>query len=114
MLTKLPLETRRTVLDPHSTVSPCHHDEDHDDDDDNDDDDDDDDYNGEDDIDDDEKTFSILAASFPHKLWLVASSEDSSSLTKRFDNNTSKTDVASQCVKNYPFWNKIASKRIKL
>ena len=35
MLTKLPLETRRTVLDPHSTVSPCHHDEDHDDDDDN-------------------------------------------------------------------------------
>ena len=35
--------------------------------------------NGDDD-DDDEKTFSILAASFPHKLWLVASSEDSSSL----------------------------------
>ena len=68
MLTKLPLETRRTVLDPHSTVRPCHHD----------------DYgdygDGDGDGDGDEKTFSILAASFPHKLWLVASSDDSSSL----------------------------------
>ena len=29
-----------------------------------------------------EETFSIVATSFPHRLWLVASSEDSSSLKK--------------------------------
>ena len=55
-------------------------DDDDDDDNDNDNDDDDDDRDGDDDDDDDEKTFSIPAASFPHKLWLVASLEDSSSL----------------------------------
>ena len=60
MLRKFPLETRRTVLDPHSTVSPWqdHHQVDADDDDDNADNDDNDDDNDDDDEDDEDDEYA--------------------------------------------------------